>query len=104
MLLSVNDTIGDDKEYCPTTIDNPWNPFTQFDAWYAYDTGAGYNTLIRWARMMRVMAEAERVDDPDLVANDAIDELIRLDPLNLYVKAAKDTNCKEFSMKSPIFD
>jgi hypothetical protein len=28
----------DDVEYALTTVDNPFDPFTEFNAWYAYDT------------------------------------------------------------------
>ncbi len=27
-----------------TTVDNPYDPFTQWDEWYAYDEGKGYAT------------------------------------------------------------
>ena len=33
-----------ESEYMLTTIDNPFNPFTNFDDWYAFDTSKGYNT------------------------------------------------------------
>lgn len=92
MLLAIDET-SNNSDYAPTTIDNPWNPLTQFDEWYALDQALGYHTLERWARMRRTLAIASRVDDEDLVADDAIDELIRLDPLNLYVKVTKDTDC-----------
>lgn len=86
-----------DEEYCLTTIDNPWNPFTQWDEWYAYDTSMGYRTPERLARMMRTLAVAARVDDEDMVADEAKDELIRLDPLNLLVKVTKDTDCTKLA-------
>ena len=94
MVLDV-ETTQDDKDYCLTTIDNPWSPFTQWDEWYAYDTSMGYRTPERLARMMRTLAVAARVDDEDMVADEAIDELIRLDPLNMYTKVTRDTNCKK---------
>ena len=34
-----------------TTIDNPYNPFTQFDEWYAFDEGKGYCTSGYLARI-----------------------------------------------------
>ena len=83
------------EDYCLTTIDNPWNPFTQWDEWYAYDTSMGYRTPERLARMMRTLAVAARVDDEDMVADEAMNELVRLDPLNRYVKVTKDTDCRQ---------
>ena len=28
-----------------TTSDNPYNPFTDWDSWYQFDTSHGYNTI-----------------------------------------------------------
>jgi len=98
MLLDA-ETTQPDKDYCLTTIDNPWNPFTQWDEWYAYDTSMGYRTPERLARMTRTLAVAARVDDDDMVADEAIDELIRLDPLHMYTKVTRDTNCKQLGSK-----
>ncbi|MBO7451324.1 MAG: hypothetical protein J6U54_13250 [Clostridiales bacterium] len=99
MLLDViDDTTTND--YCLTTIDNPWNPFTQWDEWYAYDTSMGYRTPERLARMMRTLAVAARVDDEGMVADEAIDELIRLDPLQRYIKVTKDTDCTRLGSNS----
>ncbi|MBP5596036.1 MAG: hypothetical protein J6Y02_11690 [Pseudobutyrivibrio sp.] len=38
-------------EYLPSTDDNPWNPFTHFDEWYAHDTKYGHNSLCIMARL-----------------------------------------------------
>lgn len=80
-------------EYCPTTIDNPWNPFTQYTEWYAMDMALGYHTLERWARMRRVCMIAARTDSEDMVMDEAIDEMIRLDPLQVYVKVNRNSDC-----------
>lgn len=32
------------KYYYLTTVDNPYNPSTQFDEWLAYDMQKGYNS------------------------------------------------------------
>ena len=31
------------EEYMLSTIDNPWNPFTNFTDWFSFDTLRGYN-------------------------------------------------------------
>lgn len=36
--------IKPNKNMWLTTVDNPYNPFTQFDDWYDYDMMKGYNT------------------------------------------------------------
>ena len=43
-----------------TTIDNPHNPFTEWDEWYAFDTLSGYNTC---ALLSRVTQTSEDLDD-----------------------------------------
>lgn len=96
MLLS-QDTGSDGKEYCITTTDNPWNPFTQWDEWLAMDTALGYHTLERLARMQRTIAIAARVDDESMVGDEAIDELIRLSPFPHYTKVTKETDCTKLA-------
>ena len=32
------------KNYLLTTIDNPYNPFKDWDSWFAYDQQKGYRT------------------------------------------------------------
>ena len=34
-----------------TTIDNPYDPFEEFDQWYSYDMDAGYNSCAYLARV-----------------------------------------------------
>ena len=35
-----------------TTLDNPFNPFTDFKQWYSYDIQMGYNTCERLASIV----------------------------------------------------
>ena len=73
-----------------TTVDNPYNPFTQFDQWYAFDTLHGYNSLGIVARVYRgsdELSEADRIE-----ANEAaIDEVVQENVLGLWTKVAKPT-------------
>ena len=39
------------NECALTTYDNPFDPFTQFDSWFAFDTEKGYYTCSRIARL-----------------------------------------------------
>lgn len=76
-------------EHMLTTVDNPFNPFTQFDEWYAYDTAAGYHTISFLARIVRT---SDSLSDPDqsLAIEQAIDEIVRENVLGVYRKVAKD--------------
>lgn len=68
-----------------TTVDNPFNPLTQFDQWYRFDSDKGYNSsqyLDRIARTSDQLSEAEN----DAEIERAIDEIIKYDVLNVYKK------------------
>lgn len=64
------------KEMMLTTTDNPYDPFTQFDDWYAFDVSKGYNTcayLARIAVLSDEMSDKERDSEIDV----AIDEIVQ---------------------------
>ena len=42
------------KDYLLTTIDNPYNPWTNWDQWYDYDQRMDYCTCSYLARVMSV--------------------------------------------------
>ena len=45
-----------------TTKDNPFDPFTDFDSWFMYDSEKGYNTcglIDRIARTSNALSDAE---------------------------------------------
>lgn len=68
-----------------TTIDNPFNPFTQWEQWYAYDTQVGHNTCSYIARVCRSSYDLS-VDEQSRAVESAIDEIIRVNGLGLYKK------------------
>lgn len=50
------------KEVSITTVDNPYDPFEQFDQWFLFDVHSGYNTcsyLGRIARTSDTLSEVE---------------------------------------------
>ena len=68
-----------------TTVDNPYDPFTQFREWYAYDTQAGYNTCAFLARIVRSSDDLSDADQKNAISS-AIDEIVRENVLGLYKK------------------
>ena len=73
-------------EYMLTTSDNPFDPYTQWDEWYAFDVGAGYHTSAYLARIVRSSDElSER--DQSLAIKEAIDEILEFNLTGNYVKA-----------------
>lgn len=72
-----------------TTIDNPFNPFEQFTSWLLFDSEKGYNScayLDRIAKTSDSLTDAEN----DQEIERAIDEIVKYDPLNIYVKVKKE--------------
>lgn len=72
-----------------STIDNPYDPYTHYDEWLAYDEDAGYftnNYLARIASTSQSMTDSE-IDD---AIESAIDEIIATDPIGIYIKLPKD--------------
>lgn len=77
-----------------TTIDNPYNPFTQFNEWLTFDISKGYNTcgyLARIAKTSEGFSEAEESRAIDL----AIDEILKENVLGIYRKVTKKDFEKE---------
>jgi hypothetical protein len=68
-----------------TTIDNPFDPFTQFDEWKAFDEQKGYFTCAYLARIVKTSDELSEADE-DLAIEQAINEIVRLNVLGIYRK------------------
>lgn len=78
------------KEYMLTTVDNPYDPFTHFDEWFAYDNLKGYNTCGYLARVAKTSNElSDKLNS--LAINDAIDEICKYNWLGIYRKVERDT-------------
>lgn len=63
------------KELFITTIDNPFDYFTQFDEWYEYDRLKGYNTLEYLGRITKTSSELSD-EENNLEIESAIDSII----------------------------
>ena len=72
-----------------TTLDNPYDYFTQFDEWYAFDTEKGYNTCSYLARIANTSKEMSDADYEQAV-NDAVDEILRINLTGNYKKIVQD--------------
>ena len=68
-----------------TTIDNPYDPFTNFNEWYVFDTSKGYDTCGLVARLSHTSSEfSEDVQQKEI--EEAIDSFLAIDPLGIYKK------------------
>lgn len=73
-----------------TTIDNPHDPFTDYDEWYAWDLREhNGNTVALLARVVVYSDELSEADQ-DIAVMDAIDEIIREDPELIYRKLSRE--------------
>lgn len=72
-----------------TTIDNPYDPFTQFDEWYAYDEIKGYHSCSLLARFANTSIDLD-ADEVNLLIEDAIDRIVNLNGLGNYRKVIKE--------------
>lgn len=72
-----------------TTIDNPFSPIDDYDAWYAYDTSSGYHTSAFLARILNDSDQLSEADH-DHAITIAIDEIIRENVLGIYTKVSKE--------------
>jgi len=81
-------------EFALTTIDNPFDPFTQFDKWFLFDIEKGYNSC---AYLGRVAFTSPQLSDEEnnLEVERAIDEIIRNDFRNIYKKVKRETKIDE---------
>lgn len=84
-----------------TTVDNPYNPFIQFDEWRAFDEAKGYYTCEYLARIAKTSHELSDADY-DLAVEEAINEIIYFNVLGIYQKVTKETfdEMKERSLTS----
>ena len=77
------------SDYMLTTVDNPFNPFTDFDHWITFDTFNRYNTCGLLDRMTITSDELfDEQQSNDLEAG--MNEIINNDPLALYIKVKRD--------------
>lgn len=77
--------------YMLTTDDNPYDPFTNFDAWLAFDEAQGYYTLSFLARIVRSSDELSEADQ-SLAVDQAIEEIVEENVLGIYQKVEQNNN------------
>jgi hypothetical protein len=99
-----NDSIIDsntDEVSMLTTIDNPYNPFTQYDDWYSFDVLKGYFTCGYLARIAKSSDELSKQDERAAIQL-AINEIVEMNVLGIYLKVTKDNFKKRIQLSSEI--
>lgn len=77
-------------EHMLTTIDNPYNPSKEWDAWYAFDEASGYKTSAFLARVVKTSDDLSDADQ-SLAIEDAIDEIVRENVNGMYKKVVVES-------------
>ncbi len=73
-----------------TTADNPYNPFTQFDEWMAFDHQKGYYTCEYLDRIAKTSDDLSD-EQNDRLLEDAINEILDWNLLGIYQKVTPET-------------
>ena len=78
-----------ETEYMLTTVDNPFDPFTRFDEWFAFDESMGYGTS---SFLDRVAMVSDELSEPDAARaiQEAIDEIIRENVSGMWRKVSRN--------------
>jgi hypothetical protein len=84
--MTTPDTSGD---IMLTTTDNPWNPFTNWNEWYAWDHAHGYDTPSYLARVSGFSFDLSEPEQ-ERVLRDAISEILQLNVLGIYKTITRD--------------
>lgn len=77
-----------------TTFDNPYNPFDDFNSWFLFDVEKGYNSCAYLARIAKTSDQFTDKENNEEIEK-AIDEIIKLDFMNIYTKVCRISNDSE---------
>ena len=87
------------KQCALTTFDNPFDPFTEYKSWFLFDVDHNYNSdafLSRFARTSDELSDSENAAEIER----AIDEIVRIDPLNIFKKVSRIVDDVESEFES----
>jgi hypothetical protein len=84
----VVDVVG---EYMLTTVDNPFDPFTQWDEWYSFDTRHGYHTAGLLARIVITSDELSEADQAQAIQL-GIEEIVHENVSGMHKKVARSSS------------
>lgn len=73
-----------------TTVDNPYNPFTQYDEWLAWDEQSGYFSNALLSRIAITSDELSETDQ-EIAIETAIDEIIKENASGMHKKISKES-------------
>ena len=71
-----------------STIDNPYNPFENFESWFMFDMEKGYYSCSRLDRIANFTDDMTQKEIDDETER-AIDEIIKYDFMDVFIKVTK---------------
>lgn len=74
-----------------TTDDNPYNPFDNYDEWYAYDSRLGYHTPSLLARVAVLSDDISETDQSRAIEL-AIDEIVSENVSGKHMKVTREVD------------
>lgn len=74
-----------EQSYMLTTIDNPFDPFDDFNSWYMFDCEKHHFTSSRLMRIAHITPEMSQKEIDDELDR-AMDLIVRHDPEEKYIK------------------
>ena len=77
------------KQFMLTTIDNPFNPFEDYNSWLSFDKENNYNSAERLMRIAHLSDEMTSIEEEKEIER-AIDEIIKYDILHIYQKVERE--------------
>lgn len=88
-----------------TTMDNPYDPFEQFNQWLMFDKEHDYNTCEYLARMSqpRLTDDMSQTEENAVIEN-VIDEIIETFPIGLYKKVCKNEEASDAESLDEVLD
>ena len=75
--------------YLPTTTDNPYDPFDDFDNWYAYDIQHGYRTTETLAYFAATSDDYSDEENQKIV-NEAVEKMVNAPYFIEYIKVERE--------------
>ena len=76
------------RQVCITTIDNPFDPFDDYNSWFMFDVEKGYYTSSKIGRLTKTTNDMTEKEEIEAIEK-AIDRLIEIDPLDIYIKVTR---------------
>ena len=81
------------EEIMLTTIDNPFDPFTQFQAWYTFDCGKRYDTYNYLDRVVNITKDMTK-KEVDEAYDQGMKDIVFYNP-ELYRIVSKEVEVDE---------